>query len=118
MIVAAVGAALTVAFTAPYGILNQATYLVDPLHRAIPELFHRDWLVSEAPPYLPGFGWLVKWLYVVDPEGPVAMLAANFAVTFATYVALYWLVTAVCPGRRGFVLVASFVTVRVLPLAS
>jgi hypothetical protein len=111
LIVAAVAAALTLAFTAPYGILNQATYLLDPLHRAFPELFHRDWLITEAPPYLPSFGWLVRWLYALDPEGPVAMLAANFAVTFATYLALDWLVAAVCPGRRGFVLVASFVTV-------
>lgn len=111
LIVAAVAAALTLAFTAPYGILNQATYLLDPLHRAFPELFHRDWLLTEAPPYLPSFGWLARWLYALDPEGPVAMLAASFAVTFATYLALDWLVAAVCPARRGFVLVASFVTV-------
>ena len=108
---AAVAAVLTVAFTAPYGILNQATYLVDPLHRALPELFRRDWLVSEAPPYLPAFGWLAQWLYAIDPEGPVAMLAANAAVTFATYLALYWLIAAVCPGARGFAIVAAFVTV-------
>jgi hypothetical protein len=111
LIVAAVAAALTLAFTAPYGILNQATYLLDPLHRAFPELFHRDWLLTEAPPYLPSFGWLARWLYAVDPEGPVAMLAAHFAVMFATYLALDWLIAAVCPARRGFVLVASFVTV-------
>ncbi|HEX8114363.1 MAG TPA: hypothetical protein VF516_41820, partial [Kofleriaceae bacterium] len=111
LIVAAVAAVLSLASTAPYGILNQATYLLDPLHRAFPELFHRDWLITEAPPYLPSFGWLARWLYAADPDGAVAMLVANFAVTFATYVALDWLVTAVCPSRRGFVLVASFVTV-------
>jgi hypothetical protein len=111
LIIAAVAAVLTLATTAPYGILNQATYLLDPLHRAFPELFHRDWLITEAPPYLPSFGWLVRWLYAVDPEGPVAMLVANFVVMFATYLALDWLITAVCPSRRGFVLVASFVTV-------
>lgn len=109
--VAAVAAVLTLASTARYGILNQATYLLDPLHRAFPELFHRDWLITEAPPYLPSFGWLARWLYAVDPDGPVAMLTAHFAVMFATYLALDWLVTAVCPGRRGFVLVASFATV-------
>src|SRR5213078_1756925 len=109
-------AVLTVAFTAPYGSLNQQTYLLDPLHRAMPELFRRDWFVGETPPYLPVFGWLAQWLYAIDPEGPVAVLAANFAVTFATYAALYWLVTAVAPARgrvgfAGFVIVASFVTV-------
>jgi hypothetical protein len=111
LIVTAVAVVLTLASTAPYGILNQATYLLDPLHRAFPELFHRDWLLTEASPYLPSFGWLVRWLYAVDPDGAVAMLVANFVVMSATYVALDWLVTAVCPSRRGFVLVASFVTV-------
>jgi len=114
LIVGATAAALSVAFAARYGALNQVTYLLDPLRRAMPELFHRDWLISEVPPDLPAFGWLMQWLYVVDPEGPVAVLAANFAVTFATYVAVYWLVTGVCSGRRAvvsFVIVASFVTV-------
>lgn len=111
LIVAAIAAALSVAFAAPYGILNQATYLLDPLHRAMPELLRRDWFVTEAPPYLPTFGWLAQWLYVLDPEGPVAMLAASFAVTFATYAALYWLIAALSPGWRGFAIVASFVTV-------
>lgn len=113
LIVAATAAALTAAFTARYGALNQATYLLDPLHRAMPELFHRDWLIGEVPPDLPVFGWLSQWLYAVDPAGPVAVLAANFVVTLATYAALYWLVTAVCRDRRAqvLVLVASFVTV-------
>src|SRR5262245_51266713 len=114
LVVAATAAVLTLAFAAPYGTLNQATYLLDPLHRAMPELFRRDWLVNAAGPEQPVFGWLVHWLYVVDPEGPTAMLAASAAVTFATYVALYWLITALCRGARGvvvFVIVASFTTV-------
>ena len=113
LVVAATAAVLTVAFTAPYGTLNQATYLLDPLHRAMPELFRRDWLVSATPPEQPVFGWLAHWLYAVDPDGARAMLAASFAVTFATYVALYWLVTAICRGWRGvavFVIAASFMT--------
>jgi hypothetical protein len=114
LVVAATAAVLTLAFAAPYGTLNQATYLLDPLHRAMPELFRRDWLVNATGPEQPVFGWLAHWLYVVDPEGPTAMLAANAAVTFATYLALYWLVTAVCRGARGvvvFAIVASVTTV-------
>ncbi|HEX7836637.1 MAG TPA: hypothetical protein VF469_04190, partial [Kofleriaceae bacterium] len=113
LVVAATAAALTAAFTARYGELNQATYLLDPLHRAMPELFRRDWLIGEVPPDLPTFGWLLQWLYAVDPEGPAAVLAANFVVTFATYLAVYGLVTSVVRDRRGqvFVIVASFVTV-------
>ena len=43
--------------------------------------------MSEVPPDLPSFGWLARWLYAVDPEGPVAVLTANFVVTLATYAA-------------------------------
>lgn len=114
LVVAATAAVLTVAFTAPYGTLNHQIYLLDPLHRAMPELFRRDWFVSDTPPYLPAYGWLAHWLYVLDSDGAVAMLAANFVITFATYAALYWLVTSVLRGARGvvgFVIVASFVTV-------
>ena len=49
---------LTLAYAAPFGSVNQATYLLDPLQRAMPELFARDWFVSETPSYMPAFGWL------------------------------------------------------------
>lgn len=109
--IAAVAVLLTLAFVRPYGVLNQATYLLDPLHRAMPELFRRDWFVSETPPYLPVFGWLAQWLYVIDPEGSIAILIAHVVVTVATYAAIYWLVSALVRGWQAFAIVASFVTV-------
>ena len=102
---------LTLAFAISYGSLNQATYLLDPLHRAIPELYHRDWFVSETPPYLPLFGFVAQWLFRIDPEGPTAVMAAHIAVTLATYLALYRLVQAVFDDWRVFVILACFVTV-------
>ena len=108
-VVVVVAALLTLAFTAPYATLNQATYLLDPIHRAYPELFHCDWLVSETPPYHPVFGWLVQWLYVLDGDGAIAMLAAHIAVTIASYAAVYWLVSALIPGWRVFAIVAGHV---------
>ncbi|HEY5952573.1 MAG TPA: hypothetical protein VIV40_44040, partial [Kofleriaceae bacterium] len=72
----AVGLLLALAFAAPYATQNQATYLLDPMARAMPELFRRDWFVTDTPPYLPVFGWLAQWLYVIDPAGPVAVIAA------------------------------------------
>lgn len=107
---AAVSVGLTLAYLGQYATTNQATYLLDPLHRAMPELFHRDWFVSETPPYLPVFGWLTQWLYVVDPEGPTAVLVAHVVVNLATYAAIYWLVTALGGGWRAFLVVACFVT--------
>ncbi len=102
---------LTLLYLSPYATTNQATYLLDPLHRAMPELFHRDWFVSDTPPYLPVFGWLAQWLYVVDAEGQVAFAIAHVVVMLASYAAIYALVRAVRGGWREFLIVASFVTV-------
>jgi hypothetical protein len=99
---------LTLAYVLAYGTQNQATYLLDPLHRAMPELFRRDWFVSGTPPYLPVFGWLAQWLYVIDPEGVVAFVTAHIVITLASWAAVYWLVRAVGAGVRTFVIVASF----------
>jgi hypothetical protein len=111
IVVGVVAAVLTLAFTSPYGTLNQATYLLDPLHRAVPELFHRDWFVSDTPPYLPAFGWLTSWFFWVDPQGTIAVLVAHVAVTVATYAAIYWLVLAFSRDLRVFVIVAAFTAV-------
>jgi hypothetical protein len=102
---------LALAYLAPYGSTNQATYLLDPLHRAMPELFHRDWFVSETPPYLPVFGWITQWFYVVDPEGNLAFAIAQVVVMLASYAAIYAIVRAVEGGWRAFIIIASFVTV-------
>lgn len=102
--------ALTLVYAMPFGTLNQATYLLDPLHRAHPELFARDWFVS-TPTYMPAFGWLARWLFVIDQEGTTAFVAAHVVVALASYAAIYSLVTALCGGWRAFVLVAAFVTV-------
>jgi hypothetical protein len=107
---AGVALVLTLAYAAPFGSLNQATYLLDPLQRAQPELFTRDWFVSETPTYMRGFGWLAQWLFVIDPEGPLAFSAAHVVINVATYAAIYALVTALCGGWRAFVIVAVFVT--------
>ncbi len=103
--------ALTLAYTAQYGTLNQATYLLDPIHRAWPELYRRDWFITDTPPYLPVFGWLVQWLYVLDAEGPVAILTAHVIVNLASFGAIYALVRALDGGVRAFAIVAGFVTV-------
>ena len=99
---------LTLAYTAPYAVANQATYLLEPLHRAMPELFHRDWFVN-TPSYQPVYGWLAQWLYRVDGEGPIAFLAMHVIVTLATYAALYSLTSAIQSGWRAFAIVAAFV---------
>ena len=105
-----VAVALTLAYTQAYGALNQATYLLDPLHRAMPELYHRDWFVG-TPPYLPVFGWIVRWLYAIDPAGSIAILVVHVIVTVATYAGLYRITIAVSPGARTALIVAGFMTI-------
>ncbi|MBA3457912.1 MAG: hypothetical protein H0T42_32820 [Deltaproteobacteria bacterium] len=112
IVVAIAAVLLTLAYTLQYATLNQATYLLDPMQRAMPELFRRDWFVSETPAYLPVSGWLVQWLFVLDSEGATSIVIAHVVVTLATYGAIYALVTAATGGGlRAFLLVASFATV-------
>lgn len=102
---AALAVLLTLAFTVQFGAVNQATYLLDPLHRALPELFHRDWFVHDTPSYQPAFGWLVQWLFRLDPEGPIAIVTAHIAIAIATFLALTWLVTALAPAWQAIAIV-------------
>jgi hypothetical protein len=106
-----VAGVLTLAYAAPFGSLNQATYLLDPLWRAEPQLFARDWFVAETSTYMVGFGRLAQWLFVIDHEGVIAFVAAHIVVALASYAAIYSLVAALHGGWRSFVLVAAFVTV-------
>jgi hypothetical protein len=108
--ITAIAAVLTLVYAAPFGAVNQATYLLDPLHRAMPELFARDWFVSETPSYMPVFGWLAQWLFVIDPEGPLAFVAAHLIVSMASYVAIYWIVAAVGGRVQAFAITAGFIT--------
>ena len=91
---------LTLAYIDRYGTLNQATYLLDPLRRAMPELYRHDWFVSGTPPYLPTFGWVTAWLFRIDPDGPMAVLAAHVVVTMATYAAICAVIRAVSSDPR------------------
>jgi hypothetical protein len=100
---------LTLAYAACYASVNQSTYLLDPMHRAMPELFHRDWFMNTLT-YMPVFGWITQWLYVLDHEGPTAFLVVQLLTNFATYAAIYWLVRTFEGGWRAFAIVAGFLT--------
>ena len=108
--IAAIALLLALAFTAPYGTLNQATYLLDPLRRALPELYRHDWFMG-TPPYLPVFGWVAEGLYRIDPEGPAAVLAAHVVVTLATYAGLRARVATIDEDVRTFAIVAGMLAV-------
>src|SRR5688500_11938629 len=110
VVVASIALVLTLAYAAPFGSVNQATYLLDPLQRAMPELFARDWFVTETPSYMPVFGWLAQWLFAIDPDGAAAVVAAHVVISIATYLAIYMLVAALHGGARTFAIAAAFIT--------
>jgi hypothetical protein len=93
-IATAVSVALTLAFGAPYGASNQATYLVEPLRRAVPALYAHDWLVSSTTMYHPVFAWLAAPLYAADPDGRIAFALAQLVVMALTWLAIWRLVAA------------------------
>jgi hypothetical protein len=103
--------AFALAYAAPIGTSNQATYLLDPLKRASPHLFARDWFVSDTPPYLPLFGWVTQIFYRIAPDGAVPFLAAHVIATAATFAAICWVTFACCRSIPAFMLVAAFTAV-------
>src|ERR1043165_8430357 len=96
----ALGAVLSVAYGSPYGTNNQMTYLLEPLARAFPELYHRDWWVASTHHYEVPFGYATAPLYWLDPDGAVALGAAQLVIMVATFIAIYALVVAVTERRR------------------
>jgi len=97
---------LALAYARPYGASNQQTYLIDPLHRAHPELFNHDWLVASTTAYHPVFGWLAAPLFGLDPTGVRSFAIAQLVVMTLTYVALYGLIAALVTRGRLAVFLA------------
>jgi hypothetical protein len=99
-IVIGASAALALAYGKTYGSNNQLTYLLAPLRRVHPALYHRDWLVASTTQYHPVFAWLVAPLYELDPSGIVAFAIAQLVVMTATFILLYRLVATLATQDR------------------
>lgn len=100
LVVVGVSAALALAYGAVYGAGNQVTYLLEPLRRAHPELYGRDWLVASTTQYHPVFAWLAAPLYAIDPRGVMVFGIAQLAVMTATFVVIYRLLAALADQVR------------------
>jgi len=103
LVVAAVAAALTVAFAQPYGTLNQATYLLDPLHRAMPELFRRDWFVAETPPLPAGLRLAGAVAVCRRPRGAGCVAGGELRRDVRDVRGAVAATAALAAGPRGFV---------------
>ncbi len=98
---AVVAIAAAIAHTRDYwfGVFNQPTYLLEPLRRAHPELYHHDWLVSGTTMYHSVFGKLAALLFQIDDSGVYSLGIAHFVVMTAVVAALFLVITAVTEHR-------------------
>lgn len=106
---AVIAVALLVAHACGYafGAANQTTYFLQALHRAHPELFHNDWLVTSTSEYHSVFGLVGAWLFRADDAGATA-----FATTHVIFmVVLLCGVFLVVRGATTQLAVAIFVLV-------
>jgi hypothetical protein len=97
-----------------FGIANQATYFLQPLHRAHPELLRHDWLVTSTAEYHSVFSFLAGLLFRVDDSGATAFGIVHFAV-MVTLVCGVFLVVRGATTRAAlasFVLVVGWLTVN------
>src|SRR5258706_11646378 len=68
-IVIAVAALVAHACGYAFGVANQATYFLQALHRAHPELLRHDWLVTSTSEYHSVFGLVCGLLFRIDDSG-------------------------------------------------
>ena len=100
VVVVAIGALIAHTCGYRFAVANQLTYFVDPLHRAHPELFHTDWLVTSTDAYHRVFSMCAAWLYRLDDSCLTSAAVTHVVLMIAHVVALYAIVTAVTDRYR------------------
>ncbi|HEY1815457.1 MAG TPA: DUF6798 domain-containing protein [Kofleriaceae bacterium] len=83
LVVVVVGALVAHACGYAFGVANQATYFLEALHRAHPELLRHDWLVMNTSEYHSAFGFFAGALFRIDDSGAIVFGIAHvlFMVT-------------------------------------
>ena len=99
-IVGVVAIVMTLAHAPAFGTSNELTYLLDPLHRAHPELLAHDWLVTETTAYHPVFAAFAAQLFRIDDAGVIAFAIAHLVAMAITFALLYRLVAEVAQRDR------------------
>ena len=102
----AVAALLAYAYASPYGTSNQQTYLLEPLARAFPTLYRRDWFVTQVHHYNDVFTWVTAPLYALDARGVVAFAIVQLVAMTATYLLVFGVVATVGDRARLAICVA------------
>ncbi|MFT3694327.1 MAG: hypothetical protein QM831_14365 [Kofleriaceae bacterium] len=77
-----------------FGVANQATYFLHALHRAHPELFRQDWLISATSEYHKLFGILAGWMFGLDDSGVTVFAITHVILMVVLLVGVFLLVRA------------------------
>lgn len=96
-----------------FGISNQATYFVEPLHRVHPELFHHDWLVTTTTSYHRVWGVFASALFRIDDSGIYTTAIAHVLVMIATVIGVFVVVDGTAQRRvfAAFAILAAWLLI-------
>jgi hypothetical protein len=114
LLVIAVAALIAHACGYAFGVANQATYFLQALHRADPELLRHDWLVTSTTEYHSVFSIVGSLMFRIDETGATAFGIAHF-ILMVTLVCGVFLVVRGSTERAVlpiFVLVAGWLAVN------
>jgi hypothetical protein len=94
--VGAIGVAIVIAHSCGYlfGVANQVTYFIEPLHRAHPELYRQDWFATQTTAYHSVFAAAASCLFRIEDSGVIGC-----AITHAVLMTV--LVTGVFVVAKG-----------------
>jgi hypothetical protein len=97
-----------------FGVANQTTYFLQALHRAHPELFRQDWLVSSTSEYHSLFGIVGGWVFRIDDTGATVFAIMHVALMIALLCGVFLVVrnTTTRATLAIFVLVVGWLSVN------
>lgn len=113
-VVLAVAALVAHACGYGFAIANQTTYFLQALHRAHPELWHNDWLVTSTSEYHSLFGVFGGLLFRIDDSGATVFAITHVVLMIALVCGVFLLVRGVTirAALPIFVLVVGWLAVN------
>ena len=114
LIVIAVAALVAHTCGYAFGVANQTTYFLQPLHRAHPELRTQDWLVTSTAEYHSVFSVVGGWLFRLDDTGATAFGIVHFILMIVLVCGVFLVVrnTTTRATLSIFVLVVGWLAVN------
>src|SRR5664279_1799748 len=114
--VGAIGVAIAIAHSCGYlfGVANQVTYFIEPLHRAHPELYRNDWFATQTTMYHSLFAAAASYLFRIEDSGVIGCAITHVVLMTTLVTGVFVLVKgATNRGAFGaFVIVAAWLVIN------